>query len=64
VEEEGEEEEEGTRKEQVKREIGCLVLTDFCRLIPPDPPHYCIRPGSFFGLIASASILQRWIYSN
>jgi hypothetical protein len=37
---------------------GRLVLTDFCRLIPPDPPRYCIRPGSFFGLIASASILQ------
>lgn len=56
-----EEEEERRRREQVKREI---VLTDFCRLIPPDPPHYCIRPGSFFGLIASASILQWWIYSN
>jgi hypothetical protein len=52
----GEEEEEGANKER----FGTLVLTDFCRLIPPDPPHYCFRPGSFFGLIGSASILQRW----
>lgn len=51
----------GGEEEEVKREI---VLTDFHRLIPPDPPHYCIRPGSFFGLIASASILRWWIYSN
>lgn len=63
-EEEGGDEEEERRREQVKREIGCLVLTDFYRLIPPDPPHYCFRSGSFFGLIAFASILQWWFYSN
>ena len=63
-EEEEVEKEVERRREQVKREIGSLVLTDFCRLIPPDPPHYCIRSGSFFGLIASTSILQRWVYSN
>lgn len=35
-----------------------------CRRIPPDPPSYCIRPGSFYGLISSASILRQSIYSN
>jgi hypothetical protein len=48
------EDEERRRKDQI---IGCFVLTDFCRLMPPDPPHNCIRPGSFFGLIGSASIV-------
>jgi hypothetical protein len=60
-EEDEEEDEEERRKE---RTVRCLVLTDFCRLIPPDPPWYCIRTGSFFGLISSASILRQGIYSN
>lgn len=60
----GEEDDDEDEKRREERAIRCLVLTDFCRLIPPDPPCYCIRPGSFFGLISSASILRQSIYSN
>jgi len=42
-EEEDEEDEERRRKEG---EIRCLVLTDFCRLIPPDPPSI-LHPSRF-----------------
>jgi len=42
---EEEEEEEGMAKAR-RDEARQVLLTDFCRLIPPDPPY-----GSFFGFL-------------
>ena len=51
-EEEEEEEEEGMAKAR-RDEARQVLLTDFCRLIPPDPPY-----GSFFGFPSSRFIIN------
>jgi len=50
--EEEEEEEEGMAKAR-RDEARQVLLTDFCRLIPPDPPY-----GSFFGFPSSRFIIN------
>jgi hypothetical protein len=59
-----EEEEERRGEEEERASVNKIVLTDFSPANSARSPSYCIRPGSFFGLIASASILRWWIYSN